>query len=222
MRAALRCAAEMVIFEAARAICNMREVSTRELTPAVTVLQLFLSSSKPVLRFAAVRTLNKVRGGQRCAACCGGRWKGALWLGRGVRAQRGGLSASSGCSQNVSLCACSHHFPACRPSMRNPSPLPPVPTPHPPTIDPFPNHHPPAPPPTPQVAMSHPMAVTNCNIDMETLIADQNRSIATLAITTLLKTGNEASIDRLLKQVLRGGRCRSGSSGVCECACVHL
>jgi hypothetical protein len=33
------------------------------------------------------------------------------------------------------------------------------------------------------------MAVTNCNIDMESLISDQNRSIATLAITTLLKTG---------------------------------
>lgn len=31
-----------------------------------------------------------------------------------------------------------------------------------------------------QVAMSHPMAVTNCNIDMESLIADPNRSIATL------------------------------------------
>jgi hypothetical protein len=40
-----------------------------------------------------------------------------------------------------------------------------------------------------QVAMTHPMAVTNCNIDMESLITDQNRSIATLAITTLLKTG---------------------------------
>lgn len=98
--------------------------------------------------------------------------------------------------------------------------------------------------------MSHPMAVTNCNIDMESLIADPNRSIATLvrrwaalgcaalgcmgdhgtertqrpllelgvlstcaplpathaparpqAITTLLKTGNESSIDRLLKQI---------------------
>jgi coatomer protein complex subunit gamma len=106
----LRHKSEVVIFEAARAICNMRDVTTRELTPAVTVLQLFLSSSKPVLRFAAVRTLNKV-------------------------------------------------------------------------------------------AMSHPMAVTNCNIDMESLIADPNRSIATLAITTLLKTGNESSIDRLLKQI---------------------
>ena len=110
LESCLRHKHEMVIFEAARAICDMRDVSTRELTPAVTVLQLFLSSSKPVLRFAAVRTLNKV-------------------------------------------------------------------------------------------AMTHPMAVTGCNIDMEALIADPNRSIATLAITTLLKTGNESSIDRLLKQI---------------------
>ena len=110
LEACLRHKSEIVIFEAARAICNMRDVSTRELTPAVTILQLFLSSSKPILRFAAVRTLNKV-------------------------------------------------------------------------------------------AMTHPMAVTGCNIDMEALIADPNRSIATLAITTLLKTGNESSIDRLLKQI---------------------
>ena len=50
----------MVIFEAARAICGLRDVSARELAPAITVLQLFLSSSKPVLRFAAVRALNRV------------------------------------------------------------------------------------------------------------------------------------------------------------------
>jgi hypothetical protein len=98
LEACLRHKTDMVIFEAARAICSLRDVTARELTPAITVLQLFLSSSKPVLRFAAVRTLNKV-------------------------------------------------------------------------------------------AMTHPMAVTNCNIDMESLITDQNRSIATLAITTLLKTG---------------------------------
>eukprot|EP00252_Welwitschia_mirabilis_P027997 TRINITY_DN98_c0_g1_i2.p1 TRINITY_DN98_c0_g1~~TRINITY_DN98_c0_g1_i2.p1 ORF type:complete len:566 (+),score=123.93 TRINITY_DN98_c0_g1_i2:133-1830(+) len=49
--------------------------------------------------------------------------------------------------------------------------------------------------------MTHPLAVTNCNIDMESLISDQNRSIATLAITTLLKTGNESSVDRLMKQI---------------------
>ncbi|GFY89689.1 coatomer gamma-2 subunit, putative [Actinidia rufa] len=106
----LRHKSEMVIFEAARAITELNGVTSRELTPAITVLQLFLSSSKPVLRFAAVRTLNKV-------------------------------------------------------------------------------------------AMTHPMAVTNCNIDMESLISDQNRSIATLAITTLLKTGNESSVDRLMKQI---------------------
>ncbi|KAK8529917.1 hypothetical protein V6N12_060681 [Hibiscus sabdariffa] len=106
----LRHKAEMVIFEAARAITELNGVTSRELTPAITVLQLFLSSSKPVLRFAAVRTLNKV-------------------------------------------------------------------------------------------AMTHPTAVTNCNIDMESLISDQNRSIATLAITTLLKTGNESSVDRLMKQI---------------------
>ena len=100
----------MVIFEAAKAIVELNGVTESELVPAITILQLFLSSSKPVLRFAAVRILNKV-------------------------------------------------------------------------------------------AIDHPMAVSNCNIDMETLISDQNRSIATLAITTLLKTGNESSIDRLMKQM---------------------
>ncbi|KAG2436060.1 hypothetical protein HYH02_011571 [Chlamydomonas schloesseri] len=110
LESCLRHKAEVVIFEAARAICNLRDVTARELTPAITVLQLFLSSSKPVLRFAAVRTLNKV-------------------------------------------------------------------------------------------AMTHPLAVTHCNIDMESLISDQNRSIATLAITTLLKTGNESSVEKLLKQI---------------------
>eukprot|EP01025_Chloroclados_australasicus_P024171 TRINITY_DN2432_c1_g1_i1.p1 TRINITY_DN2432_c1_g1~~TRINITY_DN2432_c1_g1_i1.p1 ORF type:complete len:890 (-),score=110.07 TRINITY_DN2432_c1_g1_i1:397-3066(-) len=106
----LRNKSEMVIFEAAKAITEMRDVTSRELTPAISVLQLFLSSSKPVLRFAAVRLLNKV-------------------------------------------------------------------------------------------AQSHPMSVTNCNIDMEAMIGDANRSVATLAITTLLKTGNEGSVDRLLKQI---------------------
>eukprot|EP00026_Physarum_polycephalum_P002420 Phypoly_transcript_02426.p1 GENE.Phypoly_transcript_02426~~Phypoly_transcript_02426.p1 ORF type:complete len:876 (+),score=148.66 Phypoly_transcript_02426:67-2694(+) len=101
---------EMVVYEAARAICSLRNATAKELTPAITVLQLFLSSPKPTLRFAAVRTLNKV-------------------------------------------------------------------------------------------AMTHPLAVTTCNLDMENLITDSNRSIATLAITTLLKTGNESSVDRLMKQI---------------------
>ncbi len=49
--------------------------------------------------------------------------------------------------------------------------------------------------------MNHPAAVTACNMDLEQLITDQNRSIATLAITTLLKTGAESSVDRLMKQI---------------------
>jgi len=106
----LRHKSEMVIYEAAHAIVNMKKTSSRELAPAVSVLQLFCSSPKPTLRFAAVRTLNKV-------------------------------------------------------------------------------------------AMTHPAAVTACNLDLENLITDTNRSIATLAITTLLKTGAESSVDRLMKQI---------------------
>ncbi|KAI9799327.1 MAG: hypothetical protein M1825_004820 [Sarcosagium campestre] len=46
-----------------------------------------------------------------------------------------------------------------------------------------------------------PDAVRRCNPDIESLISNSNRSIATFAITTLLKTGNEASVDRLMKQI---------------------
>ena len=46
-----------------------------------------------------------------------------------------------------------------------------------------------------------PEAVRSCNPDIESLITNSNRSIATFAITTLLKTGNESSVDRLLKQI---------------------
>lgn len=106
----LRHKTELVIYEAAHAMVNLRRTTARELAPAVSVLQLFCSTSKPALRFAAVRTLN-------------------------------------------------------------------------------------------QVAMSHPSAVTACNLDLENLITDSNRSIATLAITTLLKTGAESSVDRLMKQI---------------------
>ncbi|KAG5412790.1 hypothetical protein IGI04_000357 [Brassica rapa subsp. trilocularis] len=126
LESCLRHKAEMVILEAARAITELDGVTSRELTPAITVLQLFLSSPRPVLRFAAVRTLNKDEN----------------MFHRTLNAKL-----------------------------------------------------------EPQVAMTHPMAVTNCNIDMESLISDQNRSIATLAITTLLKTGNESSVERLMKQI---------------------
>ena len=40
--------------------------------------------------------------------------------------------------------------------------------------------------------MIHPDVVTSCNVDLENLISDNNRSIATLAITTLLKVSHVA------------------------------
>lgn len=106
----LRHKSDMVNLEAARAICDMPNLSLKELFPAVSVLQLFLSSPKATLRFAAIRTLNKL-------------------------------------------------------------------------------------------SLETPAAVASCNLDIENLISDQNRSVATFAITTLLKTGNEASVDRLMKQI---------------------
>ncbi|XP_015123527.1 coatomer subunit gamma [Diachasma alloeum] len=106
----LRHKSEMVVYEAAHALVNLNRSGIREIAPAISVLQLFCGSPKPALRFAAVRTLNKV-------------------------------------------------------------------------------------------AMTHPAAVTACNLDLENLITDPNRSIATLAITTLLKTGAESSVDRLMKQI---------------------
>lgn len=52
-----------------------------------------------------------------------------------------------------------------------------------------------------QFASFKPDAVRQCNPDIESLITNTNRSIATFAITTLLKTGNESSVDRLMKQI---------------------
>lgn len=52
-----------------------------------------------------------------------------------------------------------------------------------------------------EMANTRPLLVSLCNVEMEGLISDPNRSISTLAITTLLKTGSENSIDRLLKQI---------------------
>ena len=101
---------EMVIYEAAAAICRLTNVTAKELAPAISVLQLFCASPRPAQRFAAVRTLSKI-------------------------------------------------------------------------------------------SVTHPAAVAACNMDLEQLITDSNRSIATLAITTLLKTGAEASVERLMKQI---------------------
>ncbi len=51
---------EMVIYEAASTIVSLKCVTPKELSSAVNVLQLFISSPKSVSRYAAVRTLNKV------------------------------------------------------------------------------------------------------------------------------------------------------------------
>jgi len=110
LESCLRHKSSMTAYEAARGICELENVSSKKLSPAITTLQTFLGSCQPTLRFAALRTLNKV-------------------------------------------------------------------------------------------AMTHPLSVTSCNLDMENLISDPNRSIATLAITTLLKTGSEVSVDRLMKQI---------------------
>jgi coatomer subunit gamma len=110
LEASLRHKSELVVYEAARAICHLPSAAPQDLNAAIATLQLFLSSPKPVTRFAAIRSLAVV-------------------------------------------------------------------------------------------ANQHPRAVAKCNDDLEALIADSNRSIATLAITTLLKTGSENSIERLLKQI---------------------
>uniref|UniRef100_A0A7S3DM60 Coatomer subunit gamma n=1 Tax=Palpitomonas bilix TaxID=652834 RepID=A0A7S3DM60_9EUKA len=118
LESSLRHKSDMVIFEAARAICKMRiaagtesnPVATRILPPAVTVLQMFLSSPRATVRFAAARSLS-------------------------------------------------------------------------------------------ELAIIAPGAVAPCNIDLAALISDSNRSVATMAITTLLKTGTESGIDRLLNQI---------------------
>jgi coatomer protein complex subunit gamma len=51
------------------------------------------------------------------------------------------------------------------------------------------------------IVTAFPLYVTPCTVDLELLINDQNRNIATLAITTLLKTGVESSIDRLMSSI---------------------
>eukprot|EP00566_Odontella_aurita_P002657 CAMPEP_0113544468 /NCGR_PEP_ID=MMETSP0015_2-20120614/10727_1 /TAXON_ID=2838 /ORGANISM="Odontella" /LENGTH=956 /DNA_ID=CAMNT_0000444735 /DNA_START=81 /DNA_END=2951 /DNA_ORIENTATION=+ /assembly_acc=CAM_ASM_000160 len=110
LESSLRHKTEMVSYEAAKLMCGLPQVEPQDLSPAISVLQMFLSNPKPSIRFASMKTLA-------------------------------------------------------------------------------------------QVAHAHPRTVSKCNEDLEALIADSNRSIATLAITTLLKTGSENSIDRLLKQI---------------------
>jgi len=52
-----------------------------------------------------------------------------------------------------------------------------------------------------KVVVQYPLVVTSCSVELERLITDNNRNIATLAITTLLKTGDEDNVDRLMKSI---------------------
>jgi coatomer protein complex subunit gamma len=60
LEASLRHKSELVVYEAARAICNLEGIEAQDLSPAISVLQLFLSSPKPATRCAAMRTLASV------------------------------------------------------------------------------------------------------------------------------------------------------------------
>lgn len=52
-----------------------------------------------------------------------------------------------------------------------------------------------------KIASKQPALVSICHTELEGLITDMNRSVASLAISTLLKTCNEDSVWRLLKQI---------------------
>eukprot|EP00923_Selenidium_pygospionis_P055334 GHVN01096451.1.p1 GENE.GHVN01096451.1~~GHVN01096451.1.p1 ORF type:complete len:537 (-),score=34.62 GHVN01096451.1:935-2545(-) len=52
-----------------------------------------------------------------------------------------------------------------------------------------------------RLSQIRPSIVSRCNIDMEPLLTDQSRAVATLALTTLLKTGQESNVDRLIKLI---------------------
>jgi coatomer protein complex subunit gamma len=108
----LRHRSELVVVEAARALCSVRSVPETSLQSASSALQMLLIATKPVVRYAAART----------------------------------------------LC---------------------------------------------QIAMICPAAVAPLNRDIENLIADPNRAVATAAVMTLLRTGTEMSVDRLLQSVTR-------------------
>ncbi|OUS41920.1 adaptin N terminal region-domain-containing protein [Ostreococcus tauri] len=52
------------------------------------------------------------------------------------------------------------------------------------------------------IALRDPASVTVCNVELESLVADSNRAISTTAITTLLRSGSEGSVDRLMHQIM--------------------
>eukprot|EP00758_Cryptobia_borreli_P004270 Tbor_TRINITY_DN4277_c0_g1::TRINITY_DN4277_c0_g1_i1::g.24053::m.24053/K17267/COPG; coatomer subunit gamma len=52
--------ADMVVFEAAHSICSLRNVTAKEVLPAVLAVSPYLASSKSTLRFTAVRLLSRI------------------------------------------------------------------------------------------------------------------------------------------------------------------
>lgn len=52
-----------------------------------------------------------------------------------------------------------------------------------------------------KVAGKQPRLVTLCQSELDIMITDPNRSVASLAINTLLKTCNEDQVGKLLKQI---------------------
>ncbi|ESL07784.1 coatomer gamma subunit [Trypanosoma rangeli SC58] len=108
---------DLVVFESVKSICSLRNITAKEVSPAVMVVHLYLNAQSAVLRFAAIRVLN-------------------------------------------------------------------------------------------DVATLHPAAVAPINSEIENLVTDSNRIIATLAITALLKTGTELTIERLITQLSAAGYLR--------------
>ncbi|KAI4838559.1 coatomer subunit gamma [Plasmodium brasilianum] len=52
-----------------------------------------------------------------------------------------------------------------------------------------------------KLAHHRPLVMSKLNSDIENLLVDSNKSICVLAFTTLLKTGDESNIDKLLNQI---------------------
>lgn len=102
---------EIVAYEAARCICDLPFVTSKEISSAILVLQSLLASSKTTARYAAVKTLNKV----------------------------------------------ANKFPA--------------------------------------------SITSSCTSEMDSLISDVNKTVATLAITILLKVESENNVEKLMNKI---------------------
>jgi coatomer protein complex subunit gamma len=110
LETSLKDSSEMVVYEAARALCTLPMTEPEDLNSAINRLQSFLKSSKPIVQYAGLRTLAFV-------------------------------------------------------------------------------------------AVRRPRLVAKCYPELKKLIEDKNRAVATLAVTTLLRTASESSIDELLSQI---------------------